>query len=82
MSFLTRQIETISSPTATRNLFFALLTDFADAPAKVMPQDEELIAQASARIRAAQRDLRRCRVPAVLPLPPRARLTCEEAWIG
>ena len=41
-----------SSPTATRNLHFALLTDFRDAAEETLPEDEALLA---ARARAASR---------------------------
>jgi cyclic beta-1,2-glucan synthetase len=50
VSFLVRQIENHFVANSDRNIFFALLTDFADAPEKTMPQDEELISQAAAGV--------------------------------
>ena len=44
--FLTQQIERHFVANGDPNIFFALLTDFADAPEKEMPGDEELITQA------------------------------------
>jgi cyclic beta-1,2-glucan synthetase len=48
--FLIHQIENHFVANSDPNLFFALLTDFADAPEKEMPDDDELIAQAKAEI--------------------------------
>ncbi len=39
-------------PTTTRNLHFALLSDFADAPAATMPEDAERLRAALERVRA------------------------------
>jgi cyclic beta-1,2-glucan synthetase len=50
VSFLLRQIENHFVANNDPNISFALLTDFADAPEKNMPQDEELIATASKKI--------------------------------
>jgi cyclic beta-1,2-glucan synthetase len=50
ISFLIHQIENHFVANSDPNLFFALLTDFADAPEKTMPQDDELVAQAKAEI--------------------------------
>ena len=50
VTFLTRQIENHYVANGDRNIFFALLTDFADAPEKAMPGDDELVAQAVKRI--------------------------------
>jgi cyclic beta-1,2-glucan synthetase len=52
VSFLTRQIENHFVANHDPNLFFALLTDFADAPEKTMPQDGDLLAQAVAKLKA------------------------------
>ena len=49
--FLIHQIENHFVANRDPNLFFALLTDFADAPEKEMPTDGELIAQAQAEIK-------------------------------
>ncbi len=49
-AFLIHQIENHFVANRDPNLFFALLTDFADAPEKEMPTDGELIAQAQAEI--------------------------------
>lgn len=46
ISFLTRQIENHFVSNSDPNLLFALLTDFADAPEKETPQDDELVASA------------------------------------
>ncbi|HEU0293088.1 MAG TPA: glucoamylase family protein [Anaerolineales bacterium] len=48
--FLIHQIENHFVANSDPNLFFALLTDFADAPEKTMPRDDELVAQAQAEI--------------------------------
>ena len=50
VNFLLRQIENHYVANTDRNILFALLTDFADAQEKNMPGDEELIAEATARI--------------------------------
>jgi cyclic beta-1,2-glucan synthetase len=44
--FLTRQIENHFVANSDPNISFALLTDFADAPEKEMPQDADLISRA------------------------------------
>lgn len=49
--FLLRQIEGHFVANSDPNIFFALLTDFADAPEKEMPQDNDLIARAEAEIK-------------------------------
>ena len=48
--FLLRQIEHHFIGNSDPNIFFALLTDFADAPEKDMPGDEEPVSQTSAAI--------------------------------
>ena len=50
IAFLIHQIESHLVANRDPNLFFALLTDFADAPEKEMPTDGELIAQAQVEI--------------------------------
>jgi len=46
VTFLIRQIENHFLANTDPNLFFALLTDFADAPEKEMPGDNQLVEQA------------------------------------
>ena len=48
--FLTHQVENHFVANSDPNLFFALLTDFADASEKTTPRDEELVAHAKAEI--------------------------------
>lgn len=48
--FLVRQLENHFVANSDPNIFFALLTDFADAPEKTMPDDEETIEHARAEI--------------------------------
>ncbi|HJS19848.1 MAG TPA: hypothetical protein VJ785_13960, partial [Anaerolineales bacterium] len=50
VTFLLRQIENHFVANSDRNIFFALLTDFADATEKTMPQDDELLEQGRAGI--------------------------------
>ena len=50
VNFLTRQIENHFVANRDINVFFALLTDFADATLKIMPQDEELLTLAVTKI--------------------------------
>ncbi len=50
VKFLTRQIENHFVANSDPNIFFAVLTDFADANEKETPQDDELITQAKAEI--------------------------------
>jgi cyclic beta-1,2-glucan synthetase len=50
VTFLTHQIENHFVANSDPNIFFALLTDFADAPEKTMPHDDELVAHAKAEI--------------------------------
>jgi hypothetical protein len=49
-AFLTRQIEQHFLANSDPNLFFALITDFADAPEKKMPSDDKALAPAKAAI--------------------------------
>ena len=51
VTFLTRQIENHFVGNKDPNILFALLTDFADAPEKIMPQDEELLTRTITRIK-------------------------------
>ena len=48
--FLLRQIEHHFIGNSDPNIFFALITDFADAPEKTMPADDQPIAQVKAAI--------------------------------
>ena len=56
------------------HLRFALLTDFADAAAETMPQDEGLVDDALERVQAPEPAVRRRRRGHVLPLPSPAAL--------
>ncbi|MGE5461770.1 MAG: glucoamylase family protein, partial [Syntrophothermus sp.] len=83
VAFLTRQIENHFVSNQDRNIFFALLTDFADAPEKNMPQDDELIRQATTRIEElnehyGNRDYR----PFFLLHRERLWNPAEDSWIG
>ncbi len=51
VTFLTRQIENHFVANHDPNVLFALLTDYADAPEKIMPQDAQVLAQATTRIK-------------------------------
>ena len=55
-------------------LRFALLTDFADAPAETMPEDEAYVQDALERRQGPERALRAGRAGPVLPVPPPAAL--------
>ncbi len=48
---LVERLETHYLANPNQNLRFALLTDFADAPTETMPQDEELLLEATERIK-------------------------------
>lgn len=50
VAFLIGQIERHFIGNSDPNIFFALLTDFADAPQKGMPEDDELVEQARSAI--------------------------------
>ena len=52
------------------HLRFALLTDFADAPAEHMPEDEAYLQAALDGVRALERSLLRRRAGSLLRLPP------------
>jgi cyclic beta-1,2-glucan synthetase len=54
------------------NLFFALLTDFADAPEQTLPGDAALLEPCARRSRGAQRNLPRRPPLHLLPVPPAA----------
>ncbi len=83
VNFLARQIENHFVANSDPNIFFALLTDFADAPEKNIPQDEELLNQAAARIKELNKIYGR---PEYQPffLFHRERIwnPGEESWMG
>ncbi|HEX7719902.1 MAG TPA: cyclic beta 1-2 glucan synthetase, partial [Woeseiaceae bacterium] len=66
-----------------RNLFFALLTDFADAPEETMPDDNALIAHARASVEALNTRYSDDR-PCIFYLFHRPRLwnPFERVWMG
>lgn len=65
------------------NLLFALLTDFRDAPQEVMPQDEQLIATVSNRIKGLnERYGRQQEDTFFLFHRPRKYNAVEKVWIG
>jgi len=65
------------------NLFFALLTDFHDAPARTLPDDEALLAHARAAVQALNETYREDR-PCVFYLFHRPRVwnPYERVWMG
>ncbi|MCJ7603069.1 MAG: cyclic beta 1-2 glucan synthetase, partial [Desulfobulbaceae bacterium] len=65
------------------NLFFALLTDFHDAPERTLPYDNTLIAYASAAVRALNETYREDR-PRIFYLFHRPRVwnPYERVWMG
>lgn len=65
------------------NLFFALLTDFPDAPEQTMPEDEALLAQAREAVKALNASYSEDR-PCVFYLFHRPRLwnPIERVWMG
>ncbi len=65
------------------NLFFALLTDFHDAPERTQPGDEALLAHARAAIHALNETYREDR-PCIFYLLHRPRVwnPYEEVWMG
>ncbi len=65
------------------NLFFALLTDFHDAPARTLPDDDALLAYARAAIQTLNETYREDR-PCIFYLFHRPRLwnPYERAWMG
>ena len=83
VTFLTRQIENHFVGNQDLNVLFALLTDFADAPEKIMPQDEELLNQTITRIKELNENYG---TPEYQPffLFNRERIwnPGEESWIG
>jgi cyclic beta-1,2-glucan synthetase len=65
------------------NLRFALLTDFVDAPAATMPDDEELLAAAVAGVEGLnRRHARSGRGPFLLLHRPRLHNPSEGCWMG
>ena len=65
------------------NLFFALLTDFRDAPERTLPDDDALLAHARAAIQALNETYREDR-PCIFYLfhRPRAWNPYERVWMG
>ena len=65
------------------NLFFALLTDFRDAPEQTMPGDDALLAHACAAVEALNETYREDR-PCIFYLFHRPRLwnPYEQVWMG
>ena len=65
------------------NLFFALLTDFSDAPEEVMPGDEALLAHARRTVQALNETYREDR-PCIFYLFHRPRVwnPFEQVWMG
>ncbi|MBU0479653.1 MAG: cyclic beta 1-2 glucan synthetase [Proteobacteria bacterium] len=65
------------------NLFFALVTDFRDAPEQSLPDDDALLARASAGISALNETYRDDR-PCIFYLfhRPREWNPCERVWMG
>jgi len=65
------------------NLFFALLTDFPDAPECTLPEDEPLLARACAAVQALNETYRDDR-PCIFYLFHRPRVwnSCEQVWMG
>jgi cyclic beta-1,2-glucan synthetase len=66
-----------------RNLFFALLTDFADAPEETLPEDAALVAHARAAVEALNETYREDR-PCIFYLFHRPRVwnPHERVWMG
>ncbi|MDT3776672.1 glucoamylase family protein [Nitrospira sp. MA-1] len=65
------------------HLFFALLTDFRDAPERMLPDDEALLARASAGVQALNETYREDR-PCIFYLFHRPRMwnPYERVWMG
>ena len=65
------------------NLFFALLTDFPDAPERTQPEDDALLAHARAAIQVLNETYREDR-PCIFYLFHRPRVwnSCEQIWMG
>jgi len=65
------------------NLFFALLTDFRDAPERTLPDDEALLAHARAAVQALSETYREDR-PGIFSLLHRPRVwnPFERVWMG
>ena len=70
IAFLIRQIELHFVANNDPNVFFALLTDFADAPEKQMPADNELIAEIADEIDRLNEKYGHAELPPLLPVPP------------
>ena len=83
VNFLARQIENHFVANSDPNIFFALLTDFSDAPEKNMPQDDELLDQATARIKELNEVYGRPEYqPFLLFHRERIWNPGEESWMG
>ncbi len=81
--FLTQQIERHFVANSDPNIFFALLTDFADAPEKEMPQDDELLALGKSIIQRLNRKYGSATYqPFYLFHRERMWNPGEESWIG
>ncbi len=65
------------------NLFFALLTDFRDAPERILPDDDALLAYARAAVQALNETYREDR-PCIFYLFHRPRVwnPYEQVWMG
>ncbi|HET9908951.1 MAG TPA: hypothetical protein VFQ23_20040, partial [Anaerolineales bacterium] len=82
-TFLIRQIEHHFLANSDPNLFFALITDFADAPEKKMPDDDKVVAPARAAIEQLNKKYgRRGYRPFYLFHRERLWNPSEERWMG
>ena len=82
-TFLVRQIEHHFLANTDTNLFFALITDFADAPEKEMPEDKQAVAPARAAIEKLNKKYgRRGYRPFYLFHRERIWNPGEECWMG
>src|SRR5688572_10128980 len=82
-AFLTRQIEHHFLANSDPNLFFALITDFADAPEKNMPNDTQALAPARAAIERLNKKYgKRGYRPFYLFHRERVWNPSEECWMG
>jgi cyclic beta-1,2-glucan synthetase len=83
VSFLIRQIEHHFLANTDPNLFFALITDFADAPEKEMPGDVRAVVSARAEIEHLNKKYGRRRYrPFYLFHRERSWNPGEECWMG
>ncbi len=79
---LLQQLELHYLRNADSALFFALLTDFADAPHQQMPEDEELISRAQAGISSLNAKYRLGAPPFYLFHRERQWNPAQNSWIG